>query len=385
MTATLTTPATATARCLGIFGMRPVEGKLPARDTLSIDGFELGAAIHAKSRVTWDPDAPANARAVLVRVRAFSCNYRDKAFIDLARQYPANRFFAIGSEFCATVEAVGPQVTELAVGDRVFGENSYVTPAPDPQGVMPGIPTNQASTEYMVLPARKLMRVPASMSDVEAACFSLNAQTAYSMCNKVGAGPGKNVLVTAATSGTSLFSIAALRALGATVYAATTSPDKVDALYAMGAHEVILRDRETPFHKDETLARTALAIDGFDAAIDPFFDLHAQVCLGMLKPLGRYVTCGLAAQTEGTGALDKSVQRNADHLLLAAMMKNLVIIGNCLGTVDDLARAAADYTAGRFRPPVDRVYGGTDAAAFLHRTFVDRARLGKVAFAYDVP
>jgi hypothetical protein len=70
-------------------------------------------------------------------------------------------------------------------------------------------------------------------------------------------------------------------------------------------------------------------------------------------------------------------------LMNVAMLKNLSLIGNCIGTTADLARAVADFEAGRLDVIVDSVFEGHDVGAFLDRTYNARDRFGKVVYRYD--
>jgi NADPH:quinone reductase-like Zn-dependent oxidoreductase len=68
--------------------------------------------------------------------------------------------------------------------------------------------------------------------------------------------------------------------------------------------------------------------------------------------------------------------------MLRVMMRNLSIVGNCIGLASDLEHALRDYEAGRLACAVDSVFGGTDTEPFLERTYNDRSRFGKVVFRY---
>ncbi len=70
-------------------------------------------------------------------------------------------------------------------------------------------------------------------------------------------------------------------------------------------------------------------------------------------------------------------------LLQTAIMKNLSIVGNCIGLSDGLERALSDYAAGALLVVTDSVFTGDDVAPFLNRTFNDRERFGKVVYAYE--
>jgi NADPH:quinone reductase-like Zn-dependent oxidoreductase len=326
---------------------------------------------------------------VLVRVRALSCNYRDKGLFRLTQRIPANRFTPVGSEFMAEVVDVGHDVTAFRPGDRVLPDHHYTGGGVGDAGVREGVITNQASRAYHVLPERKLRVVPDGMPDEVAASFSLNAQTAYSMARKLAPRPGANVLVTSATANCSLFVIGLLSRRGANVFACTTSPRAAPRLAELGASTVTAVDRASASGAlGEAVLRTAKQIGGFDGVIDPFFDLHALVAVEALRPFGTYVTCGLVGQhatprgadsrpdQAGVGAIDGGT------LLQTAILKNLTLVGNCIGVREDLDAALADYAAGRLASVVDSVYDGDAVRPFFERTFNDPARFGKVVFRY---
>lgn len=377
-------------RNLAIFGNVTGLATPPTFPVVEIDGMQVRSGIVQTPQPTFSPSDPSHAHAVLARVIAFSCNFRDKAFMVPMQTAPASRFFVLGSEFVGRIEAVGEAVRDLAVGDRVIGDNHYlgtglIRERPDGNGAREGIATNHASREYQVLHEKKVVRIPACMPDDVAASFSLGAQTAYSMVRKAAPAPGAKVLVTAATSNTSLHLIAALRVRGAEVHALTTSAGHASKLRDLGAGRVEVLERgsratgaHSPIHR---LAREA---GWFDSVFDPFFDLHLEQSLDALAPSGRYVTCGFMAQNSGAAdAAGVQPLASTESVLQAIMLKNLTIIGNCIGLRGDLEQAMADYEQERTQCVVDSVFSGDQSAEFLDRSFNSRSRFGKVVFRYD--
>src|SRR5690606_35113942 len=166
----------------------------------------------------FDAKDPAYGGKVLVRVRAFSCNYRDKSYISRAQLFPSHRFCALGSEYVGEVVEVGRDVTRFKPGQRVLTNHHYTGNFVSADGIVEGVVTNRASKELQVVHEGKLLPVPDSMDDVTAAAFSLNAQTAYSMIRKLRVEAGHHVLLTSGTSNVALFLIPALIARGASVY-----------------------------------------------------------------------------------------------------------------------------------------------------------------------
>ena len=373
-------------RALAIYGPMATDGQLldPSVETAAIGGVSVRCGLREVDPPPFDGAAPESARQVLVRVRAFSCNYRDKALIlRAATRAPAGAFYVIGSEFVAEVAGAGAGVTRFRVGDRVIGDNCW--PGPPGAERRGGIPTNHASRERLVLCEDKLTGVPPSMPDPVAAAFSVGAQTAYSMIERLGAGRGTSVLVTAARSNTSLFAIRALGARGAKVYATTTSEwsERERAAFPV---EMLFRvdPGVTDFREHGALKAVAAELGGFECVFDPFFDLHLRKVLPIMAFGGRYATCGLYDQYLSlTASPFPGPRPDYVEALQIALVRNVQLIGNCLGRTGHLERAIADYAAGALPVVVDSVFTGTSAAAFLERTYNARDRFGKVVFAYD--
>ena len=110
---------------------------------------------------------------VLVRVSAAGINPVDAAV--RGGYYPllGNPPFTVGWDISGTVEAVGSGVSELAVGDAVFG--------------MPRFPGQAAAyAEKIVAPASELARKPASLDYVQAGALPLAGLTAWQGLVTVG-------------------------------------------------------------------------------------------------------------------------------------------------------------------------------------------------------
>ena len=351
---------------------------------VEIRGVGVTFGLIATKEPAFDADAPANLHHVLLRVKGFSCNYRDLNMIfAAARKGADNSFFPLGSDFVAEVVAVGPGVTSLEVGDRVIADNHYTgrRTGRTPEGVL----TNQASKEYQVADECKLIKIPDEMPDRVAAAFSIGAQTTYSMLRKLDLRPGSNVLVTSAKSNTSLSAINALRLYDVNVYATSTSRAFERELREMGVRELIRIDpRRASFLAEEEMVKAVSRVGTFDYVVDPFFDLHLHKAVEVMSPGGRYVTCGLHEQfQQDAGQEGPRPKADLSRVMLLAMIKNLQIVGNCIGTTHDLSRALSDYAGGALRVTLDSVFGGDKVGDFFARTYNARDRFGKVVYLYD--
>ena len=66
----------------------------------------------------------------------------------------------------------------------------------------------------------------------------------------------------------------------------------------------------------------------------------------------------------------------------SCIARNITVVGNCLGSREDLQNALNDYESGRYDILIDNVYHN-DVKSFLHRSYIDTKRLGKVVFKYE--
>ena len=353
---------------------------------MQIDGIEVFCGLIHTEESEFDAYVPKNKFNVLVKKRAFSCNYRDKNLIlKTAVHVPEERFYTVGSDFVGEVVALGTEVTEFQVGDRVIGNNSY--PDSGVVGLLPGVPTNNASKEYQSFHQAKLLKIPPEISDECAAAFSIGGQTTYSMIRKLDIEPGTNVLVTAAKSNTSLFVINALKQHNVNLYATSTSRHLEQELKKMGVKQLI---QVNPDDDDWLTSPDMLHIyqetGGFNYIIDPFFDLHIGKVISLFVPGfgGKYITCGLYEQySQFTGNEFQYNGLQFSQILATMMVNNIYLIGNCLGTTKDLQQAIQDCATGRFPVVVDSVFTGNQIKDFFERTYNAKDRFGKVIYRYE--
>ncbi len=374
---------------LGICGKGYEEagGGQPLVELLTIEGYQVRCGFFLARTPVFDP-ADAHRAAVLVETSAFSCNYRDKALILRMANLPLKgSFYPIGSELCGRVAQVGVSVADLAIGDKVIVDGYWAS------GAAPwGLPTNHASRTLQVLPSSKLMRVPEAMSDAEAASISIGGQTSFGMVRRAEVAEGSRVLVTGGSSNTSLFLLQAARLAGGEVSVTTTSVGKVERLQALGASNVFVIDPAGgPLAADEAVA--AYVKDSGGVRIMPRAEMPFQLDRGgaAMAVGGRYISCGVERQFPPAGmplSPDDGRGLIGAAEFLTVMTRNLIIMGNCLGTTEDLSRAVAAWAKGQLPLAIDSVVespaGGPmrGAGAFLSRTYLDRERFGKVVYRY---
>lgn len=313
---------------------------------------------------------------VVVKVKAFSCNYRDISVLhESSKRIPPKGCMPIGSEFCGEIVKVGSKVTSFNVGEQVIPNYHY-------QGMFyqseesTGIYTNNASSEYLILNENLLIAFKGSVE--EGAVFSLAAQTVFSMLRKAEISQTDNILITSASSNTSLALISALNAIGIAP-SIITSKDKVVSLQALfDLKYVYCRDDLSVENAREIAKRDAV----MDVVFDPFFDVNARVALRFLKPAGKYLSCGVLKQSQDT--VHKNVIfSQLDEVLMLALVNNIELKMNCLGETKDLEKALLLYSEGSYRPIIDSVFSFGEEKQFIERSFCSSEKIGKVVFKYE--
>ncbi len=374
-------------RQLAIIGPdRSSAGIIPGPEgTFTLEGMPVRYGIVESDAPVFDPHASENAGMVQFRVRAFSCNYRDRSLILKAATSEFRRgYYVVGSDFVGEVLAVGEDVTDLKPGDRVIADNAYHAPVPG-SPVPPGIPTNHGSKEIQILHHRKLMKVPTALPDIAAGSFSIGAQTAYSMVRKLNLKAGERVLVTGAKSNTSLFVIAALRDLGVDVTGLSTSDRLTDRLELLCVSELIVTDPSDPdWVMSASIRDSLIEKGGFNAIVDPFSDVYMPGLFGVMAFGSRYTTCGVDDQhTHLIGKESFGNTVRVGEMMSDLLTFNITFLGNCLGLREDLQSAVTDAVAGSFAVDLVATTSTGDPAVFFDSTYLDRDRFGKVTFIYD--
>jgi NADPH2:quinone reductase len=153
-------------------------------------------------------------------------------FIDTYQRsglYPLPLPSGLGMEAAGVVEAVGSGVTYVKAGDRV----AY---AGGPPGAYSGA---------RLIPAEKLVKVPAGVSDDEAAAMMLKGLTVQYLIRRVyRVEKGETVLFHAAAGGVGTIACQWLKALGATVIGTVGSDEKARIAQAHGCDHTIVYTRE---------------------------------------------------------------------------------------------------------------------------------------------
>ncbi len=203
---------------------------------------------------------------VLIEIKALSLNYRDLLVIKGidAWKPPVGRIPV--SDGVGVIVEVGSAVTSLSIHDRVAGlflpnwTDGKLT-AEKLANPLGGKVRDGLLQEYVVLNEQELIKVPAFLSDVEAATLPCAALTAWhGLMEKDNIQPGNTVLIQG-TGGVSLFSIQFALMAGAEVILLSGSDEKLQLASQMGVNHLINYKR-LPNWEDEVMNITnGLGVD----------------------------------------------------------------------------------------------------------------------------
>ena len=268
----------------------------------------------------------------LVKIAASGVNYIDIYF--RKGVYPATPPIVLGSEGAGTVEAVGPDVKNVAPGDRV----AYAMP-------------RGSYAEYQAVPAWQLVKIPTSVDFETAAAAMLQGMTAHYLTHSTyPLKPDDSCLIHAAAGGTGRLIVQMAKMLGARVIATVGSEEKAKEAKEAGADEVIIYTRED---------FTAQA-KGVHVVYDSVGQSTFMKSLDCLRPRGMMVSFGNAS-----GAV-------AEFSPLILMQKGSLFLtrptlGNYVATPEELDWRASDVLnwigQSKLKLHIHKVYPLADASA----------------------
>lgn len=243
-----------------------------------------------------------------------------------------------GRDFSGVISVLGTGVTDLKVGDAVFG--------------VCDVGMEQAYAEKVVIKAAIVAKKPESLSHVDCAALSLIGLTALvSVEDTLKLHSGETILIQGGAGGVASYAVQLAKHIGARVIT-TASKANHDYLRGLGADQIIDYNAED-FTK---------VVSGCDAAFDTVGGDVSQRTFAVLKPGGRaaFIGSGQAAPVAQRGdvlSLRPKVDRSRAHL----------------------QRIAALATSGAVRVPEIKMFALSEAAA-AHKISEGRHFRGKLVF-----
>jgi len=206
----------------------------------------------------------------VVKIAAAGINFIDVYYREGRYKTPVP--FVSGQEASGVVSAIGSAVREVAVGERV----AYT-------GII------GAYAEYAAVPADRLVKVPAGVSDREAAATMLQGMTAHYLSHDTyPLKKGETALIHAAAGGVGLLLVQMAHNIGARILATVSTEEKAKLARAAGADEVIFYT-QSDF---EAETKRLTGGKGVDVIYDSVGKTTFEKGLNLLRPRGMMVLYG---------------------------------------------------------------------------------------------
>ena len=294
---------------------------------------------------------------VRLRHEAVGLNFADTYF--RSGLYPVALPAGIGVEAAGVVEALGPGVTNVAVGDRVTYTGFLNT-------------LGAYSTERLIA-AAPLVRLPAGIACETAAAMTMRGLTSAYLLRRIHAfAPGDTILLHAAAGGVGLIVSQWAKLLGLTVIGTVSSEHKAAVARAHGCDHTIDYSREDVAKRVRELTGGAgvdvvfdsVGKDTFEGSLDSLKRRGLMVCVGTASgPIPPFDPQRLAMK----GSLYLTRPALADYIADPAEKNDLA------------GELFAHVAAGRIRIEINQRYALQDAA-HAHRDLESRKTTGSSVF-----
>ncbi|MFI9387117.1 SDR family NAD(P)-dependent oxidoreductase [Kutzneria sp. NPDC052558] len=244
--------------------LAPAATETPLEGSWRLDSKAKGSLENLEFIEAPEAVAPLAAGQVRIAVRAAGLNFRD--VLNALDMYPGDAG-AMGLEGAGVVTEIGPDVTGLAVGDRVLG-----------------MVDGGAFGPRAVVDRRTVAPMPGDWTFAEAASVPIVFLTAYyGLFDLAGLRAGEKVLIHAAASGVGMAAVQLARHAGAEVFA-TASPGKWDALRELGIPDDHIASSRT-LEFEAKFPRV-------DVVLNALAGEFVDASLGLLADGGRFVEMG---------------------------------------------------------------------------------------------
>ena len=325
-----------------------------------IEGFLMRALLCSKFgppenlKIVEIPDLTPGKGQVRIAIEACGVNFPDTLIIRDKYQYKPSLPFSPGGEVCGTIDALGEDVTEYKVGDRVMAMTLF-----------------GGFAEQIIVESSALLRQPKTMDGVVAAGFTMTYGTSmHALTQRAELRAGETLLVLGAGGGVGLAAVEIGKAMGATVIAAASSPKKLDAAKKAGADYLINYSKENL--RDQIMQ--IVGKKGVDVVYDPVGGELFELALRSTSWNGRVLVVGFAS-----GNIPK-VSINL------ALLKGCSIVGVFWGafrlkeTVSDnqnFVQLFSWFKEGKINPYISHAYALEEAPLAIQK-LSQRQAVGKI-------
>jgi synaptic vesicle membrane protein VAT-1 len=244
------------------------------------------------------PDLRPRAGQVLVATRAVGVNFAD-VVVRMGLYESAKKYvgwpITPGFEFSGEVAAIGEGVSDLRVGERVFGVTRF-----------------GGYASQVCVSREQLFRVPAQLSHAQAATFPTVFLTAYyALREALRTRPGGHVLVHSAAGGVGLAALQIARADGLLPIAVVGGSHKRETALAYGAAEVVDKTSQSLWSEVHRIAP-----GGVDVVLESNGAETLKHSYASLRPTGRLIVYGFTSMLSRGSARPNWLKLAWDYLRL---------------------------------------------------------------------
>lgn len=236
---------------------------------------------------------------VIVDVSAAAINFPDLLVIQGKYQVKPPLPFTPGKEFVGTVSAIGQDVSELKIGDRVLVHVEY-----------------GAFAKQVAVRPEFCCIIPDNINDIDAVALGLPYQTAHlALFERAAAQPNEVVLIGGATGAVGLAAIELAKASGLTVVAACRNAEDFEKVLSLGADYTINLSLE-PLRESIRAQVENLPINNkkIDVVLDPLGGNFFSGAIRALNWCGRLVVIGFASEEIPTVRVNYLLLKNISLL-----------------------------------------------------------------------
>jgi NADPH:quinone reductase-like Zn-dependent oxidoreductase len=296
------------------------------------------------------PEPVAGPGQVVVKMAASSLNYRDLVVPQRGYGNHTGTLPLIPvSDGAGTVVEVGAGVRRVAVGDRVCPSyfQRWISGEPDLERLTQSLggPIDGTMAEYMCLSEEGVCKIPAHLSDLDAAtlpCAALTAWSAVVTCSNTRA--GDRILVQGC-GGVALFAVAFAKALGAHVTVITSTDERMERVRQLGADAAINYRSAPDWAK---LTRDITEGRGYDLILELGGEKTLPQSLRCIRPGGTIAMIGILSGSMIAASLGLIITRQ--------VRLQGVTVGHRDG-FETMLRAISQH---RIRPVIDRTFAFED-------------------------
>jgi len=307
------------------------------------------------------PDITPGPGELRVRVLACGINYPEVLIIEDKYQFKPPRPFAPGSEIAGVVDMVGEGVAGWQPGDKLIAVLGH-----------------GGLAETAIVPAVRAVRLPEGRDPVEGAALLMTYATTYhALVDRGGLKAGETLLVLGAAGGVGIAAVEIGKALGATVVAAASTPEKAEAARAAGADRTMVYGR-APFDTEASKAlaaafKEAVGRDGAHVIYDPVGGDYAEPALRSIAWEGRYLVVGFPAGIPRL-PLNLTLLKSCD---VRGVFWGAFAMREPARERANVARLIDWWSEGKIRPRIDRTFPLADGGKAIQR-LARREVIGKV-------